>query len=366
MRKRMDMAAKYELIKNKIKEEIEAGDYRIGAKLPTESELMARFSVSRFTVRRAITDLENENYVYKVQGGGMFIDNWHAPVATGPTKLIGMITTHIAHYIFPNIISGVDRAASKQGYTMLVANTHNDPKRERKALLSMLDNNVAGLIIEPTQSAFNKENLDIYRHIDELKIPIVFINAIYEGLNYPVVKQYDEIAEKHLVEYLFEKGHNKILGVFQVDDLQGVRRMNGFIGAYQQQPELALNSSTIMYQSSDPINMVLEKVEQYLKVNSEITAIVAYNDQIAIQIYDLIHEMGLKMPDDISIVGFDDYHLDEYVTPKLTTMTHEKERMGSDAANLLIKAINGEQVESLNYEPAFIERESVMDINQKH
>ncbi|MFL1695513.1 GntR family transcriptional regulator [Weissella kandleri] len=361
------MAAKYELIKNKIKEEIEAGDYRIGAKLPTESELMARFSVSRFTVRRAITDLENENYVYKVQGGGMFVDNWRVPVATsGTTKLIGMVTTHIAHYIFPNIISGVDRAVSKQGYTMLVANTHNDPVRERKALLSMLDNNVAGLIIEPTQSAFNKENLDIYRHIDELNIPIVFINAIYEGLDYPVVKQADEVAEKHLVEYLFNQGHNKILGVFQVDDLQGVRRMNGFIGAYQAKPELALNSSTIMYRSSDPINMVLGKIEQYLRANQEITAIVAYNDQLAIEIYDLIHEMGLKMPDDISIVGFDDYLLDEYVTPKLTTMTHEKERMGGDAANLLIQALNGEKVTSVNYEPTFIERESVRDIKEDH
>lgn len=230
----------------------------------------------------------------------------------------------------------------------------------------MLDNNVAGLIIEPTQSAFNKENLDVYQHIDELNIPIVFINAIYEGLDYPVVKQSDEIAEKHLVEYLFNKGHNKILGVFQVDDLQGVRRMNGFIGAYQAKPELALNSSTIMYRSSDPINMVLGKIEQYLKVNQEITAIVAYNDQLAIEIYDLIHEMGLKMPDDISIVGFDDYLLDEYVKPKLTTMTHEKERMGGDAANLLIQALNGEKVASVDYEPTFIERESVRDIKEDH
>ncbi|MCM0583430.1 GntR family transcriptional regulator [Weissella diestrammenae] len=356
------MVAKYEMIRNQLKEKIVTGDYLVGAKLPTESELMAQFSVSRFTVRRAIADLENDNYVYKVQGGGMFVDDWRStPIATTSTKLVGMITTHIAHYIFPNIISGVDRAVSKQGYSLLVANTHNQPSRERQALLSMLDNNVAGLIVEPTQSATNQENMDLYERFAALNIPIVFINAIYPGLEHPVVKQNDEIAEEHMVDYLFKKGHRKILGVFQVDDLQGVRRMNGFIHAYQQRPDLALDSATIMYRSSDPINLVQKKVEKYLEANPEITAIVAYNDQLAIQIYDLVREMGLAIPEDISVIGFDDYLLSSYIQPPLTTMTHEKEHMGSDAAKLLLQAINGETVASLNYEPNFVARESVAD-----
>ncbi len=159
------MQAKYEIVEEGIKGKILSGEYQVGDKLPTETELMQKYAVSRYTVRRAIGDLENEHFVYRIQGGGMYVNDWQSAKATETTsnRMLGIITTHIANYIFPNIISGADQIISDNGYAMLLANTHNDPQRERKSLITMLDSNVTGLIIEPTQSTLQSPNMDLYQ-----------------------------------------------------------------------------------------------------------------------------------------------------------------------------------------------------------
>lgn len=355
------MQAKYEMVEEGVKDKILSGEYAIGVKLPTESELMAKYDVSRYTVRRAIGDLENEHLVYRIQGGGMYVNDWQSVKAKEKTnnRMIGIVATHISDYIFPSIISGADQIISDNGYTTLLANTHNDPQRERRSLITMLDSNVAGLIIEPTQSTIATPNRDLYDKIKELHLPTVFINAKYDSVPGISVTTDDEGALVTLTDYLINQGHERILGVFQVDDAQGVNRMNGFVKAYQQHPTIALKSNVVMYQSKDAIKDVLAQIEDYLKAESRPTAIVCYNDQLAIQVMDLIKSLNLTIPGDVSITGFDDYSLSRYMDPPLTTLAHEKERMGHDAARLLMTMINKEPAESIQYDPELIIRKSV-------
>ena len=88
------MSSKYEAVKDALKKDILAGKFPIDAKLPTESKLMQQFEVSRHTVRRAVSDLENEHFIYKVQGGGMFVADWQKDwQAETKNKTIGVICT---------------------------------------------------------------------------------------------------------------------------------------------------------------------------------------------------------------------------------------------------------------------------------
>jgi len=321
------MKAKYEIVEDGIKDKILSGAYDVGAKLSTETELMKEFNVSRYTVRRAVGDLENEGYIYRIQGGGMYVNDWQAAQAknTASNRMIGVIATHIANYIFPSIINGADQIISDNGFSILLANTHNDPKLERRSLTTMLQSNVAGLIIEPTQSTLPTQNRDLYEKIKTLGLPMVFINAQYDmpDLNAPSVTTNDTGALKQLTNYLIELGHKRIVGVFKVDDLQGVNRMNGFIKAYQEHATIALESNIIMYQSMDPIKQVLAKIEHAIQTDPHPTAIVCYNDQLAIRVIDMVKSMDLSIPDDISITGFDDYNVVRYMDPPITTMVHE-------------------------------------------
>lgn len=361
------MKAKYEIVEDGIKDKILSGVYDVDAKLPTETELMNQFQVSRYTVRRAVGDLENEGYIYRIQGGGMYVNDWQTVNAKSSTSnpMIGVVATHIANYIFPSIISGADQIISDNGFSILLANTHNDPKLERRSLTTMLQSNVAGLIIEPTQSTLPTKNQDLYEKIKSLDLPVVFINAEYDlpELNAPSVTTNDTGALQRLTNYLIEQGHERIVGVFQVDDIQGVNRMNGFIKAYQEHADIVLKSNIIMYQSMDPIKKVLTEIEHAILAEPHPTAIVCYNDQLAIRVMDMVKSMDLSIPDDISITGFDDYNVVRYMDPGLTTMVHEKERMGHDAAQLLMEMMAKKPVKSIKYDPEMVIRDSVKKIN---
>lgn len=359
------MATKYETVKEKIREVISSGQYQPGDQLPTESALMKEYQVSRYTIRRAMGELENEHYIYRIQGGGMFVEDWHnnhdQPVNQ---KVIGVVTTHLADYIFPSIISGIDRALSSQGYSILLGNTHNDHDQERLSLQRMLDSNVDGLILEPTQSARLNPNRDLYQQIEKSRIPAMFIDAHYNDSSLPYIDLADRETEAQLVNGLFDKGHERILGIFKIDDMQGVGRLQGFMDAYTAHPDKTLLSDVIMYQSSDDVASIFAKLAQHLQGTERPTAIACYNDQLAIQVMDVVRSLGMKIPDDISIVGFDDYLLSASVLPGLTTVVHPKNKMGMDAGKMILRLIKGEQVDPIVYHPEIIERQSVKDLTK--
>lgn len=360
------MATKYEVIKKDIKEKILAGSYAINDKLPTESSMMKDYKVSRYTVRRAISDLEHEQFIYAVQGGGMFVDDWQKKIKREPleNKQIGVITTHIADYIFPNIITGIDRYISNEGYTILLSNTQNDPEKERTSLKSMLNSNISGLIIEPTQSALSNPNKDLFDKLLKSGLPTVFINSHYPDLKFNYIEMNDVASGKAVTDALFKMGHKRILGIFKIDDSQGVHRMNGYVNSYQTHSQYSYLSEIVMYQSTDNLHSLFKRIGEIFKREDRPTAVVCYNDQLAIQLIDLIRSLDLRVPEDVSIIAFDNYQLSKYIAPKLSTVEHPKEKMGREAAKMLFDLMKGKKVPPfIKYEPELMLRESARKID---
>ncbi|GER67528.1 GntR family transcriptional regulator [Weizmannia acidilactici] len=359
------MTKKYERIKQDIREKILSEEYKVNEKLPTESELMEIYHVSRFTVRHAIDELEKENFIYRIQGGGIFVDDWKdKPKSVIKDKTIGLITTHIADYIFPNIITGIDNYISNYGYSILIANTQNNPKKERKSLTNLLSNKLSGLIIEPTKSALNNVNKSIYDNIKSMGIPMLFINAVYDDVDIPYLIMDDVRTGEMITNYLISLGHKQIVGIFKVDDKQGIHRMNGYIKAYQKHPEISNMGEIMMYQTEENKINLFKKLHTILtRSKFAPTAIVCYNDQLAIQVINFVKEIGLKIPEDLSIIGVDDYQFSKFINPRLTTIRHPQEKMGLDAGKMIIDMINKQPVTSKIYEPEMIKRDSVRPIN---
>ncbi len=356
---------KYETVKQTLRNEIIDGKYKINEKLPTESELMKRFDVSRYTIRRAVGDLENEHYIYRIQGGGMFVQDWQRDWTDDEkNKIIGVISTHMADYIFPSIISGIDNVVADQGYSIIVGNTLNTHSRERQTILNMLDLKIAGLIIEPTESAMPNPNLDLYRQIQDYKIPTILFHSKYPGFDFPTLLTNDLEAERELINYLFDLGHTNILGVFQINDQQGVDRMNGMIQAYQERQIPTTKSNVIMYQSNDSFKNIIDKIDLTLKGNQSISAIACYNDELAIRIISHLEKNNINVPNDISVVGFDNYDMAKVIVPGLTTANHPKRKLGEDAGKMILEMINGNNVESKMYSSEIIKRDSTAPLNK--
>lgn len=362
------MVTKYNLIKQEIKSWILEGKILPHEKISSENELVKQFGVSRHTIRQAIGALVNEGWLYTEQGVGTFCASRNQDKEKRE-KTVAILTTYISDYIFPSIIRGAEAYLSKKGYTIYLASTNNNIENEKRCLENILSQNVSGLIVEPTKSAISNPNLNYYLSLEHQNIPYVMINAYYDELCPPSITMDDEKGGYLATEHLIRLGHERIIGIFKTDDLQGVKRMKGYVGAHRKygisiEPGriITFNTETKYERPKDEVRRLLKNADPYP------TAIFCYNDEIALSILDIIRELKLKIPEEISIVGYDDSYLADASEVKLTTIKHPQSEMGKDAAKLIIDAIEGKiklnTAEPIVYMPELIIRNSTQSLKR--
>jgi GntR family transcriptional regulator of arabinose operon len=360
------MKPKYQVIIDDLKSYILSGTYKSGERIPSELALQEDYNVSRQTVRKAILELSNEGFLRSEKGSGTYVSNQYRSKAGGKTtnKTIGVITTYISDYIFPSIIRGIESRLNEDNYSLLLASTNNDISQEKKALEMMLSYGVDGLIIEPTRSNVYNPNIAYYLSFKEQEVPLTMINAYYEELEVPFFCL-DDVQSSYLAtRELIAKGHTQIGIIAKMDDLQGKFRMKGFIKAlgeaklrFQQEHVLSFDTATKPDLSTN--------LEGYLNDNrDDLTALVCYNDEVGLEVVHVCRKLGISIPDELSIIGQDNSYIAKNANIKLTTLTHPQEQMGRDAADWIIKNLQGKKdlPTSTYYQPVFIEGETVKEI----
>jgi GntR family transcriptional regulator of arabinose operon len=332
---------KYSMLKAFLKEEILLGNIRPGEKIPSENTLAERFSLSRQTVRKAISVLVNEGLLYTRQGKGTFCRDRSA--GRRESRNIGVVTTYISEYIFPRVIQGIDKVLSENGYSIILKNTGNSIEKEAACLDDLLGKDIGGLIIEPTKSAVFSDNLKYYRALDKHGIPYVFIHGFYQMLeDKPKVLLDDETGEYLATEHLIKLGHRNIVGIFKVDDIQGINRHKGYARALADNGIVYDPGKVVWFHTEDRDSKPGAAIRDLVDRGVRFDAVAAYNDEAAVKVILQLKEMGLRVPEDISVVGFDDSYLALNGPVKLTTVTHPKEKLGEAAAELLLGLMNGD------------------------
>jgi len=347
---------KYVQIFEYFKALIKSGDIAFSNKILSESEIALKFKVSRHTVRQALMQLERENYIYKEQGRGAFCCYKET---RNEKKNIAVLTTYISNYIFPPIISGIEEVLSSLGYTLTLFNTNNEKQKEGEYLSKIIDSDTVGLIIEPTMSALENINLELYKELDKRKLPYIMINAKYDEID-PAYVVIDDIEGGYiLTKYLIQMGHRNIAGIFKNDDIQGVNRRLGYMKAMREFKLDIPNEYFGNYGTGQEAFIPYEFANNLLRRGNRPSAIVCYNDQIAFYVLQAARDAGLKVPEDISIVGYDDSDIATATELKLTTVGHPKAEMGKRAARFLINMIEKENERPYyTYKPELIVRNS--------
>lgn len=350
---------KYAALKEYLKNEILEGRIKYGDKMPSENELADNFNLSRHTVRQALSLLVNGGWIYKEQGKGTFCTYIKNKGTNSRGKTIAVLTTYISDYIFTNIISGIEEILSLRGYNMLLTNTNNDKEKEAQHINNLIEQNILGVIIEPTKSAINNINVDELNKIKDKDIKFVYINSFYDEPESSYVIMNDEKGGYISTKYLIDIGHKNIAGIFKCDDVQGIKRQNGFLKALNDY-NIEFNKDYLcQYQTSEKNSEPYNFVKGLMKNENRPTAIVCHNDEIALKVINAINEEGLNVPEDVSIVGYDDSTLAVASQIKLTTIRHPQKAMGKQAAEFLIDMIEGKtKMPFMVYEPELVVRNS--------
>jgi len=219
--------------------------------------------------------------------------------------------------------------------------TGNDCLKEVACLKDILEKDIAGLIVEPTRSALYTRNIKYYKTLDSYGIPYIFIHGCYEQLGQkPCVLLDDAGGMYELVMYLVKTGHRNICGIFKADDVQGLNRHKGYVRALSESGLVYDPEKVIWFHTEDCATKPNASLQVMITGGSKIDAVACYNDEIAFETVKLLTGINLKVPQDISVTGFDDSYLAESGPVKLTTVRHPKKELGREAATMVLQLIS--------------------------
>lgn len=333
---------KYSSLADTLRAEIAMGKFQEGQPLMTEEELAARFKVSRQTVRQAISLLEDDGLVRRVRGSGTYVQ--HGKRKRQGSLSVTVMTTYITDYIFPSIVRGIESVLSEQGCIMNLSATYNRADTERLLLTRALEQEVDGLIIEGTKTALPNPNLALYEELRKRNIPFVMINGAYPELKpCTQVMMDDEAGGREAAEHLISHGARSIGGIFKSDDIQGHLRYRGFAEALQRSNLPVSDCAVCWFATETRDRFLLEPKQQILQAIPHLDGIVCYNDQIALRLLETLSQQNIRVPEDVSVVSFDDSAYSTICHPRLTTLRHGKEAFGRLAAQKLLRMMDGER-----------------------
>ena len=352
---------KYLSIANELEQQILSRALLPGTQLPTEKELMHRFGVSRQTIRNAFACLLRKNLIYTIKGAGTFVSN-HS-IAAPISKNIAVMITDANSYIFPYKSAGINSVLTKHGYISNIFATNNRIDSEERIIREILGANYVGVIIEITKSIIPRAN-NLLLELSK-KIPVILIDGYYPQCpDIPYVSLDDRKGGYRATEYLIQHGHEKIFHVGKIDDLQGILRYEGYTRALFDH-QLEFNEDRVFW-ITEPLytEVPAQLLDMLCEQITQCTAVFFYNDDIAAKIVPALKQRGVRIPEDLSVVSYDNSLLAMHPL-NLTCISYPLNDLGRVAAENLLKRIENPSYHATHiFEPELIERDSVRNINE--
>ena len=254
---------------------------------------------------------------------------------TKKTRTIGVVIADNRNPFYAEVLNGMEIAAREKNYHIILANTQRNYKKEEEAINLLLAKRVDGVLIAPVQ-----DRDDDIKKLIEANIPFVIVGRDFNDIDLDAVYN-DEVKGGFLAtEYLIKKGHKKIAfinGVLHKSPAKG--RLKGYKKALKE-CEIPFNDALISVGDID-VKDGYERTKKLFEKGLDFTAIFAYNDMMAFGSMQAIKEKGLRIPEDIGLVGYDDIQFSSLISPSLTTIRLKKKELGIESVKLLFSRING-------------------------
>jgi GntR family transcriptional regulator of arabinose operon len=331
---------------------------------------MQIFKVSRTTVRKALLILKDNGLINRSSGSGTFYTGrQYKQASVKGTKTIGLVNYFFMDYIFTEILRGIEDEINKSGYSLVISNNTRDDDDQNRAIKQLIEQGIAGLILEPNYNLQKDDNHPILSCLKDSGIPVVTTHRQINHKSGSTVTVDDIYAGELAAQYLLDKGHTRMGYIYKYDVQPVFDRYKGFWRRLAMAGFPLEDKYCCSYISDDKAENLLQGYiltkKMILENKIPPTAIFYFNDNLAIQGYKALAELSLRVPEDVSVIGFDDHSNAAIVSPPLTTFSHPKYDLGKWAARILIDKIeNRETAKPMKFvfEPKLIERGSVASV----
>ena len=301
----------------------------------TLKDIAEKAGVSRSTVSRALNGQgrmteTTRNYIKSIAEEMGYFPNFLAQsLHETRTHMIGVVITAVSDPFISELIDGIERVADTTGYTIFLGASKFDPEKEIETILKFYQRQVDGIIVQTSHVlSFNDPRLE------NVDVPIVIINDEAEVSTFNNVTTDSEAEVKKAIDYLFSIGHRNIGYIGSPVRLNSnKRRLAGYRASYKDHG-LVVNESHVF---SPPMMSDYETGQKILDrvLDTDVTAVFCYNDMIAIGLMNACRERDVHVPDDLSVVGFDNIEQASRFFPTLTTIHQPKFELGSKAMQLI-------------------------------
>lgn len=344
----------YRRISREIAARIQSGRYPTGSRLPSEPRLAAEFGVSRGTLRQALASLRLDGYLDPVAGRGTFVRGPKPPALESRRRVIGLIVPSVTRPALSEILTAIEDELHHRGYSLLVGTSGDTREQEVGRIERILGEDVGGLIVMPIDG---QPDPTLYEHLLNEGFPIVLIDRHIVGLSIDAVLPDNVGGAFMAVSHLVALGHRRIAFVSS-DNLATtsvLERLQGYRQALRAH-DIPVDPDLIFMRlpaiPPDPLNEDritqdnARRVAKFLAGRPLTTAVFALHDRIAMSVLEATAQLGLRVPDDMAIVGFDDDPLAQQLRVPLTTIAQPRQQMGRAAAATVVDRIEGRRVET--------------------
>lgn len=254
-------------------------------------------------------------------------------------KIIGVVVPNLVTHFYASVLDGIEEEASRYGYSVISANSHEDCESEARAI-----DNFIGLHVEGIIACLAQNTVD-YSHFEEIAdmgIPLVFFGRTCLSGKFSSVMANGDEAAQTATQHLIDTGSRRIAFLGGPNHLDMVkRRKHGYLEALREN-HIPIDRNLVACDRID-YQVALRNTQTLLKGSQPPDAILAFNDIITFAAFTAIKQLGLRIPEDVALIGFtDDVHA-AYVTPRLSAIEDCSQQMGKTACELLLKHIGGDR-----------------------